>query len=331
MTEPLPEPPVPADADLRGMPFMPLYIERLQKSKAWLRCKRTPALAFYLMNLWMRAWHETPAASIEDDDDVLADAAMCPPADWPALRADVLRGWIKASDGRLYNPTVAEVAAASWEERKRYRARTEAARKAREQKRDIADTGNVAAANAQPKPSATDKPATVTRSVTASKGKGERQGEGEGEGQGQGYYSSDPSDRTGSAAPPPSPGEGARTGLPLENPNADFAPIPLSLVQPEGGDWSKALFRQGLDWLARSTGKPPNALRGLVGNWLRSAQQDHRAVFEKLAECEKLGIAEPVAWLTKSFAAIAGTSGAQAAVANEAELRRRMEAAQAGA
>jgi hypothetical protein len=42
-------------------PYMPLYIQRLQRSKAWLRCKRRPELAFYMVNLWMRAWHEVPA------------------------------------------------------------------------------------------------------------------------------------------------------------------------------------------------------------------------------------------------------------------------------
>ncbi|MFG1399861.1 DNA methyltransferase [Roseixanthobacter pseudopolyaromaticivorans] len=38
--------------DVRCLPYMPLQIERLRKSKAWLRCKRRPELAFYLMNLW---------------------------------------------------------------------------------------------------------------------------------------------------------------------------------------------------------------------------------------------------------------------------------------
>jgi hypothetical protein len=54
-------------------------------------------------------------------------------------------------------------------------------------------------------------------------------------------------------------------------------------------------------------------------------------VFEKLAECEKLGVAEPVAWMTKATATIAGTSGKQAAVKDEAALRARMEAAMGGA
>lgn len=114
MTTALPPPPVPADADLTDFKFMPLEVGRLRRSKAWLICKRRPELAFYMLNLWTAAWHERPAGSLEDDDDVLADAAMCSPEKWPKVRADVLRGWWKAADGRLYHPVVAEKVMDSW-------------------------------------------------------------------------------------------------------------------------------------------------------------------------------------------------------------------------
>lgn len=113
MHEPSP-PPVPPDADLTDFKFMPLEVARLRRSKAWLICKRRPELAFYMLNLWTAAWHERPAGSLEDDDDVLADAAMCSPDKWPKVRADVLRGWAKASDGRLYHAVVAEKVMDSW-------------------------------------------------------------------------------------------------------------------------------------------------------------------------------------------------------------------------
>lgn len=110
----LPPPPVPSDADLTDFKFMPLEVARLRRSKAWLICKRRPELAFYMLNLWTAAWHERPAGSLEDDDDVLADAAMCSPDKWPKVRADVMRGWVKAADGRLYHPVVAEKVMDSW-------------------------------------------------------------------------------------------------------------------------------------------------------------------------------------------------------------------------
>lgn len=113
MHEPSP-PPVPPDADLTDFKFMPLEVARLRRSKAWLICKRRPELAFYMLNLWTAAWHERPAGSLEDDDDVLADAAMCSPEKWPKVRADVMRGWVKASDGRLYHGVVAEKVMDSW-------------------------------------------------------------------------------------------------------------------------------------------------------------------------------------------------------------------------
>lgn len=107
-TDIYPDPPVPADADLSDFKFMPLEVARLRRSKAWLICKRRPELAFYMLNLWTASWHERPAGSLEDDDDVLADAAMCPPERWGKVRGDAMRGWVKCSDGRLYHPVVAE-------------------------------------------------------------------------------------------------------------------------------------------------------------------------------------------------------------------------------
>jgi Protein of unknown function (DUF1376) len=114
MTDQLPAPLVSTKVDLTDFKFMPLEVARLRRSKAWLICKRRPEVAFYMLNLWTASWHERPASSLEDDDDVLADAAMCPPDRWSEVKADVLRGWIKCSDGRLYHPVVAEKALEAW-------------------------------------------------------------------------------------------------------------------------------------------------------------------------------------------------------------------------
>lgn len=114
MTEHLPAPPVAQEVELTDFAFMPLEVLRLRRSKAWLICKRRPELAFYMVNLWTAAWHERPAGSLEDDDDVLADLSMCPPKDWLKMREDVLRGWIRCSDGRLYHPVVIEKVRDAW-------------------------------------------------------------------------------------------------------------------------------------------------------------------------------------------------------------------------
>lgn len=169
-----PAPLTPPEVDLSDFAFMPLHIARLQKSRSWLICKRRPELAFYLLNLWMRAWHE-PGASIEDDDDVLADAAMCDPAKWSRLKADVLRGWTLCSDGRWHNPTIAEIAEETWERRsqehkERAKARDKKARQ-RQARRPV--PGDV------PGPSpGTDE---TVPGENALKGQGEGYGQGQGE------------------------------------------------------------------------------------------------------------------------------------------------------
>jgi hypothetical protein len=114
VTDQLPPPPVPADVDLTDFQYMPLEVSRLRRSKAWLVCKRRPELAFYMLNLWTAAWHERPAGSLEDDDDVLANFAMCSPEKWPKVKTEVLRGWVKCNDQRLYHPVVIEKVRESW-------------------------------------------------------------------------------------------------------------------------------------------------------------------------------------------------------------------------
>jgi hypothetical protein len=110
---------------------MPLVIARLRKSTAWIKAKRRPELGFYMVNLWIAAWHTVPAASLEDDEDVLADAAMCDLNKWPEVRDEVLRDWVKCSDGRLYHPAVAEKAIESWDAKRAQVKRTSAATAAR--------------------------------------------------------------------------------------------------------------------------------------------------------------------------------------------------------
>lgn len=106
----LPAPPVPSDLDLSGLEYMPLLVVRLRRSRAWLRAKRRPELGFYMMNLWMAAWMECPAGSLEDDDDVLADAAMCPIGQWQDIKRQVMDGFEKCADGRLYHRVLVEQA-----------------------------------------------------------------------------------------------------------------------------------------------------------------------------------------------------------------------------
>lgn len=186
-TAPFPAPLVAADVDLRDFAFMPLDLLRLRRSKGWLIAKKNPEIGFYMLNLWAASWHEVPAASLEDDDDILADAALCAPLRWSEIKGEALRGWTKCSDGRLYHNVVAEKAAEAWKRKCEQRGRTEAARRARLEKRGGdptlsvtsgvtksatgVDTGNVTKSVTDIN---TDNVTTsVTNNVTASKGQGQ--------------------------------------------------------------------------------------------------------------------------------------------------------------
>ncbi|WP_423454300.1 DUF1376 domain-containing protein [Ottowia sp. VDI28] len=199
---------------------MPLMVLRLRKSKAWVKARRNPALGFYMLNLWMAAWHEVPAGSLDDDDDVLADAAMCDPSKWVRVREDVLRGWVKCSDGRLYHPVVSERVQEAWaskqERRKRDEHERDRKRLEREERARLFDALKSAGIH---KPWNTnladlrkavhdlsggqvpDSPAPVPDLSRLREG----QGEGEGYGEGQGDSSSVPTGTDGASAPPPSP------------------------------------------------------------------------------------------------------------------------------
>lgn len=167
----LPDPPTPAECDLSDFPFMPLEIARLKRSKAWRNARTKPELAFYMINLWTAAWHNVPAGSLEDDDDALADLALCSRRRWPSLRSAVLHGWYKCSDGRLYHGFLEGKVRDIWKSKRDQRARTEAARKAKLDKNPAKSKGSGSVTKSVTKP--------VTDSVTASKGEGEGESKGD--------------------------------------------------------------------------------------------------------------------------------------------------------
>jgi hypothetical protein len=118
----LPAPPVPAAVDLRGMPYMQLFGDRLFKSTTWIEA-RPEARCATLQLYWHAFAHEVPAASLPDHERVLADHAGLTLKVFRRVRDQVLRGWLKCSDGRLYHPVLAEIANDAWAARVSHRAR----------------------------------------------------------------------------------------------------------------------------------------------------------------------------------------------------------------
>lgn len=132
----LPAPLVPAEVDLRGYEFMPLYGDRLLGSQTWITS--TPEAKVAAARLWWRAYaKEVPAASLPDDDALLADYAgygLVVKA-WRKVREQALRGFVKCSDGRLYHKVIAPLAIEAFEYRNEQRHRTKNATEARMSRR----------------------------------------------------------------------------------------------------------------------------------------------------------------------------------------------------
>lgn len=127
----LPEPLTPPDCDLRGMPFMPLDTVRLLDSDFFALAT---AEEFRIgLVLWCKAWQQVPAASLPDDDRILAHLSGMRDR-WCDVRDMSLHGWIKCSDGRLYHPVVAEKAMEALPQRQEFKRKksADAERKERE-------------------------------------------------------------------------------------------------------------------------------------------------------------------------------------------------------
>lgn len=119
-----PLPLVPAEVDLRGLPWMRLDTGRLLDSDLFALSTGPEFKA--AVALWCKSWTQMPAASLPTDDRILAHLSGAGTA-WKKLKPMALRGWVECDDGRLYHPVVAEQALLAWEERVAYRADRDAA------------------------------------------------------------------------------------------------------------------------------------------------------------------------------------------------------------
>lgn len=113
----------PADCDLRGLEWMPLYGGRLFGSD--FDAHATDAEWRAALQLWWAAWNQVPAASLPDDD-----VALCRLAGygrdvkgWVKVRSRALHGFVTCTDGRLYHRALSAFARESWERRLKDRAR----------------------------------------------------------------------------------------------------------------------------------------------------------------------------------------------------------------
>lgn len=109
-----PPPMTPPDCDLRDFGSMFLDIGRLFGSEFHANANDAEWRAG--VTLWLRSWHQVPAASLPVDDVPLARLAELGASrtSWKKVKDRALRGWVLCSDGRLYHRVVAEKALEAW-------------------------------------------------------------------------------------------------------------------------------------------------------------------------------------------------------------------------
>lgn len=136
----LPEPLTQIDCDLRNFPFMPLDVVRLRDSD--LAALESPEACWAAVLLWCASWHQIPAASLPNDDRVLANLAGFGRVvkEWAKVKEGALRGWTLCSDGRLYHPVISEKALDAMESKYKQEWRTEIARIRKHNQRHPQDT-----------------------------------------------------------------------------------------------------------------------------------------------------------------------------------------------
>lgn len=277
-----PEPITPIDCDLRGLPFMQLDVTRLVDSDLFALSTGEEFKA--AVALWCKSWLQVPAASLPDDDRVLAHLSGAGTR-WKKLKTMALRGWIRCSDGRLYHPTVAEKALHAWKARTNQRERA-----AKRWNKKDQEQGNATA-------SEDDMP---RHSHGTSQGNAIER-ERERESISSLRSDNDPSDRVEPVAEPDQDG-------------SNIVPIPApSPLQPQPGvpvvravDPRQALFSIGLTTLRGMTGKPADPCRKLIGKWLRELRDDCAVLNLVLLEAAETRPADPVAWISGAVRSRAG-------------------------
>jgi hypothetical protein len=128
----------PPDCDLRAFRDVPFDIGRFRDST--LVSHEEPEAIVAAILLWGVAWHQVPAASLPDDDKLLARYAGYGRSvdKWLEVREGALRGFVLCSDGRLYHRVLAEKANNSWDQRLRYE-HTKAADRHRKAMKNLPD------------------------------------------------------------------------------------------------------------------------------------------------------------------------------------------------
>lgn len=221
------------------------------------------------VTLWCKSWLQLPAASLPDDDRILAYLSGAGPR-WRKVREVALRGWVKCADGRLYHPVVAEKASDAWARRGDWQEKQENKNDRQRRWRDRVKAISAELRGLGVTPPSNASLSTLDRLLVDAKlstvGKNETALTGTGTG----------------------------TSIPLDKSNGAEARFP---------DPEKVMFDSGVSLLGEA-GVGPGKARSVLGKWRR----DHgaAAVIEALGAAQRGGIVDPIPWIEGRWKAHAG-------------------------
>lgn len=99
------DPPYPPDTRAKGWRFE-LDVDWLEQYAAWalLPSEMKP----WLLRLYMVAWKQTPAGTLQGSDSLIAARIGMPAKTFAKYRDDLLYDWERGNDGRLYHPMMTQ-------------------------------------------------------------------------------------------------------------------------------------------------------------------------------------------------------------------------------
>ncbi|MCX5620105.1 DUF1376 domain-containing protein [Bombella pollinis] len=268
--ETLPDPLVPVDCDLRGLPYMPLDTVALLESDLFALANGDELKA--ALTLWCRSWNQVPAGSLPDNERVLAHLSMMGPG-WKDVREIALHGWVKCSDGRLYHPILAPKAIKAWQGRCAQRKRAEArwAKERGENVKKPPSCRGISRGNAS---------TSISSSINNQS-------------------------KDWPPATPPAEGfafavEDDRRVAGASCPEAESVPARTPPATPPHRAFAH------LSRVMALTGRPERACRGLLGSWRKKLGDDVDELSTLLTECERQDMADPVAWMERAISRTTG-------------------------
>ena len=105
--------------NVRNLPYMPLFIDRLLNSDTWIMASGDEAKA--MITIWCAAWHQNEAGTLPNNDEVLKVLSRAG-ENRMQMRETVLSGFeLNEKTNRLHHQVIQEIAAEAFGKTDRFR------------------------------------------------------------------------------------------------------------------------------------------------------------------------------------------------------------------